>query len=100
MGSTVVKELRGTESTRKSIQKLKKGERVAMNAGGNTDLSIVHHGTGQAVFIFISYRGVQFVDIQTQVIIVLIFISSIKIFSFFFTLEPKREQSVNMKSEI
>ena len=33
MGSTVVKELRGTESTRKSIQKLKRGERLG--GGGN-----------------------------------------------------------------
>lgn len=64
-----MKELRGTESTRKSIQKLKKGERMAANPVGNTDLSTVRQSAGQAVYIFISYRGVQFVDIQSQVCI-------------------------------
>lgn len=69
LGSTVVKELRGTESTRKSIQKLKKGERIsAANAGvGNAALNNVNQNTKRAVYILISHRGVQFVDIQSQV---------------------------------
>lgn len=69
LGSTVVKELRGTESTRKSIQKLKKGERItAANAGvGNAALNNVNQNMKRAVYILISHRGVQFVDIQSQV---------------------------------
>lgn len=69
LGSTVVKELRGTESTRKSIQKLKKGERIsAANAGvGNAALNNVNQNMKRAVYILISHRGVQFVDIKSQV---------------------------------
>lgn len=62
-----MKELRGTESTRKSIQKLKKGERMPTHSVGNTELPTIRQSIGQAVNILISYRGVQFVDIQSQV---------------------------------
>lgn len=58
MGSTVVKELRGTESTRKSIQKLKRGERVS----SAHPTPIVR----RPVCLSISHRGVQFIDIESQ----------------------------------
>lgn len=75
MGSTVVKELRGTESTRKSIEKLKKKEHISgvsnTIAGGFPSNSL--HNTKRAVYILISYRGVQFIDPQTQVTYRIIF---------------------------
>lgn len=61
--------MRGTESTKKSIQKLKKNEKIiGVNAMNNAaGLSGQHHSTKRAVNILISFRGVQFVDPQTQV---------------------------------
>ena len=53
MGSTVVKELRGTESTKKSIQKLKKTVRDPRVSLGIT--------------LAISYRGVRFLNAVTNV---------------------------------
>lgn len=68
LGSTIVKELRGTESTRKSIEKLKRKEHILGAVNANTALTKhSHHNTKRAVNILISYRGVQFVDPQTQV---------------------------------
>ncbi|XP_044012803.1 ankyrin repeat and SAM domain-containing protein 1A-like isoform X3 [Aphidius gifuensis] len=52
LGSTVVKELRGTESTKKSIQKLKKTCRDPRVSLGIT--------------LAISYRGVRFLDASTS----------------------------------
>lgn len=66
----MVKELRGTESTRKSIQKLKKSEQVlGVNNSTSTTgfLNNSNYNSKRAVNILISYRGVQFVDPQTQV---------------------------------
>lgn len=60
-----MKELRGTESTKKSIQKLKKTDHLmGLNS---TKLTIGSHSAEKAVCIIISYRGVQFVDPQTKV---------------------------------
>lgn len=73
LGSTVVKELRGTESTRKSIQKLKKTEQLlSIKENDVTTTALTNNGTNcnsakRAVFILISYRGVQFVDPESQV---------------------------------
>lgn len=76
LGSTVIKELRGTESTKKSIQKLKKNEKIpgvnAINSSGETTTTIglansTHQNTRRAVNILISYRGVQFIDPEMQV---------------------------------
>nr|CAD7257924.1 unnamed protein product [Timema shepardi] len=53
LGSTVVKELRGTESTKKSIQKLKRSTREAKSTPD--------------IVLAISYRGVQFLNTLTQV---------------------------------
>lgn len=67
----MIKELRGTESTKKSIQKLKKNEKImGVNAISNAPGAFpttANHNTKRAVFILISYRGVQFMDPQTQV---------------------------------
>nr|CAD7412052.1 unnamed protein product [Timema poppensis] len=52
LGSTVVKELRGTESTKKSIQKLKRSTREAKSTPD--------------IVLAISYRGVQFLNTLTQ----------------------------------
>ncbi|CAG2069579.1 unnamed protein product, partial [Timema podura] len=52
LGSTVVKELRGTESTKKSIQKLKRSTRESK--------------TTPDIVLAISYRGVQFLNTLTQ----------------------------------
>ncbi|XP_044594522.1 ankyrin repeat and sterile alpha motif domain-containing protein 1B isoform X3 [Cotesia glomerata] len=52
LGSTVVKELRGTESTKKSIQKLK-------NTCRDPRVSL-------AITLAISYRGVRFLDTNTN----------------------------------
>lgn len=75
LGSTVVKELRGTESTRKSIQKLKREERVTSAGGSASSVSdgpISAPGNAtpsskQPLYLSISHRGVQFIDIQTEV---------------------------------
>lgn len=65
LGSTVVKELRGTESTRKSIQKFKKGER---NIGTNnlTNLNQNNSINNRAICLAISYRGVEFIDVGNE----------------------------------
>lgn len=55
LGSTLVKELRGTESTKKSIQKLKR----AVTSRENKQTP--------DVVLSISYRGVQFLDATTKV---------------------------------
>lgn len=69
LGSTVVKELRGTESTRKSIQKLKKGERLTNNVNGDKDELTPHQQfqtSRRPVCISISFRGVLFIDIESK----------------------------------
>lgn len=71
LGSTVVKELRGTESTKKSIQKLKKTDNIMANNSSGGSQGSTHHNTERAVLILISYRGVQFVDPQTKVCLTL-----------------------------
>ncbi|KAH8326662.1 hypothetical protein KR067_011667 [Drosophila pandora] len=53
LGSTVVKELRGTESTKKSIQKLKS------SAEGEGK-------TGSPLSLAISHRGVEFIDVGSK----------------------------------
>lgn len=67
-----MKELRGTESTRKSIQKLKCGEqRNSANCvdvdACSTNSSSDSKQTRRPLYLFISHRGVQFTDINTQV---------------------------------
>ncbi|XP_066998734.2 ankyrin repeat and SAM domain-containing protein 1A [Anabrus simplex] len=52
LGSTVVKELRGTESTKKSIQKLKKSTKESKSTPD--------------IVLAISYRGVKFLNTLTQ----------------------------------
>lgn len=72
----MIKELRGTESTKKSIQKLKKNEKIlGVNAINSSDgattvaelTNSTHQNNKRAVNILISYRGVQFVDPEVQV---------------------------------
>lgn len=53
LGSTVVKELRGTESTKKSIQKLKKTTKEPRDSPD--------------IILSISYRGVKFLNTITRV---------------------------------
>lgn len=85
--------MRGTESTRKSIQKLKKGERISANSVGNADTNHANLNSKRAVFILISHRGVQFVDIQSQVKKILFnYLIEIKNFTLKF-----REQYASMK---
>ncbi|XP_021942945.1 ankyrin repeat and SAM domain-containing protein 1A-like isoform X2 [Zootermopsis nevadensis] len=55
LGSTVVKELRGTESTKKSIQKLKKSSTCTKDAKATPD-----------IILAISYRGVKFLNTITK----------------------------------
>ncbi|XP_065205671.1 ankyrin repeat and SAM domain-containing protein 1A-like isoform X2 [Planococcus citri] len=57
LGSTVVKELRGTESTKKSIQKLKKST------------SIVDCRVTYDIILAISYRGVKFLNVSDHSLI-------------------------------
>lgn len=64
LGSTVIKELRGTESTRKSIQKLKKGDRVTSSSSPNH--SSLVQSVKRPVCLAISHNGVQFIDIESQ----------------------------------
>ncbi|XP_073999351.1 ankyrin repeat and SAM domain-containing protein 1A-like isoform X3 [Rhodnius prolixus] len=52
LGSTVVKELRGTESTKKSIQKLKKPQS--------------EQNSSPDIYLAISYRGVKFLSGESQ----------------------------------
>lgn len=99
----MIKELRGTESTKKSIQKLKKNEKIYNNAAG---LSGQHHSTKRAVNILISHRGVQFVDPQTQVIglrtikaMILFCVIDENFFKYERFVDISRVQFVNMKSE-
>lgn len=65
MGSTIIKELRGTESTRKSIQKLKRGERILSNSSSVNSSQLVKNSK-RPVCLAISHMGVQFIDIETQ----------------------------------
>uniref|UniRef100_A0A6P4FNZ1 Ankyrin repeat and SAM domain-containing protein 1A n=1 Tax=Drosophila rhopaloa TaxID=1041015 RepID=A0A6P4FNZ1_DRORH len=53
LGSTVVKELRGTESTKKSIQKLKSSAEGEGKSGSPLSLAICH-------------RGVEFIDVGSK----------------------------------
>ena len=55
LGSTHVKELRGTESTMKSIHKLRKAVEGEEGGGGNS------------IVLAISYQGVSFLDNSTKV---------------------------------
>lgn len=70
LGSTLVKELRGTESTRKSIQKLKRGERMPPTLSTSSH-NFNGHNTNQdshrPIILSISHRGVQFFETNTQV---------------------------------
>jgi ankyrin repeat and SAM domain-containing protein 1 len=66
LGSTVIKELRGTESTRKSIQKLKKGGRVISSSPNHSSLV---QSVKRPVCLAISHNGVQFIDIDSQGVI-------------------------------
>lgn len=59
LGSTLVKELRGTESTKKSIQKLKKS-----SSGDDKDKVIPQ------IVLAISFRGVKFLNASNQVSVV------------------------------
>lgn len=104
----MIKELRGTESTKKSIQKLKKNEKIiGVNAMNNAaGLSGQHHSTKRAVNILISHRGVQFVDPQTQVIglrtikaMILFCVIDENFFKYERFVDISRVQFVNMKSE-
>lgn len=65
LGSTIVKELRGTESTKKSIQKLKRTDQIM--GLSSKDLTTGPHSAERVVSIMISYLGVQFVDPQSNV---------------------------------
>lgn len=56
MGSTVVKELRGTESTKKSIQKLKKSSAAEDKEKITPE-----------IILAISFRGVKFLNPANQV---------------------------------
>ncbi|KAH8310612.1 hypothetical protein KR044_002128 [Drosophila immigrans] len=60
LGSTVVKELRGTESTKKSIQKLKAG-------AGEGQEEVAKQGA--PLTLAISHRGVEFIDVASKRII-------------------------------
>lgn len=62
LGSTVVKELRGTESTRKSIQKLKHDEAVEQQRSGK-----VNRKKPALVCLAISHLGVEFIDVNSKV---------------------------------
>ncbi|KAL9888981.1 uncharacterized protein ACN427_008415 isoform 1-T4 [Glossina fuscipes fuscipes] len=75
LGSTVVKELRGTESTRKSIQKLKQDEQQTtatnMLTSSVPETNAARNQSFQnhkriLVTLAISFRGVEFLDINTK----------------------------------
>lgn len=76
LGSTLVKELRGTESTRKSIQKLKRGERLPPTFSEHVNTSQDSH---RPIILSISHRGVQFFETNTQVMISKLFYCQTKI---------------------
>lgn len=70
----MVKELRGTESTRKSIQKLRRSGELRMEATGGHDGAAaaaagrpVPAASKRPLKLSISHRGVQFIDIASQV---------------------------------
>lgn len=72
LGSTVVKELRGTESTRKSIQKLRRSgllrlEQQQQNAGDTNGGHPSAVASKRPLKLSISHRGVQFIDIVSHV---------------------------------
>lgn len=74
LGSTVVKELRGTESTRKSIQKLKRSGDLRLETSNNAAADAADFGrplrpqpSKRPLKLSISHRGVQFIDIASQV---------------------------------
>ncbi|KAL9892302.1 ankyrin repeat and sterile alpha motif domain-containing protein 1B isoform X2 [Glossina fuscipes] len=77
LGSTVIRELHGTASTRKSIQRLKRGETPILS--DNEESSLIkdinsstrilketNQQTRLEVGIALSHTGVRFVDVQTQ----------------------------------
>ncbi|KAG5669823.1 hypothetical protein PVAND_000116 [Polypedilum vanderplanki] len=66
LGSTIIKELRGTESTRKSIQKLKKGALMSSSSPSHSSLI---QTVKRPVCLAISHLGVQFIDIDSQGVI-------------------------------
>ncbi|XP_070505854.1 ankyrin repeat and sterile alpha motif domain-containing protein 1B-like isoform X2 [Chironomus tepperi] len=66
LGSTIIKELRGTESTRKSILKLKKG--ALMTSSSPSHSSLIQN-VKRPVCLAISHLGVQFIDIDSQGVI-------------------------------
>ncbi|XP_011179080.2 ankyrin repeat and SAM domain-containing protein 1A [Zeugodacus cucurbitae] len=61
LGSTVVKELRGTESTRKSIQKLKRDDVAEQQRSGK-----VSRKKPALVCLAISHLGVEFIDVNSK----------------------------------
>lgn len=61
----MVKELRGTESTRKSIQKFKKGER-SIGTNNLKNLNQNNSINNRAICLAISYRGVEFIDVGNE----------------------------------
>lgn len=65
LGSTIVKELKGTESTKKSIQKLKKGDRSFSTFSPQHDQTLIEKRK-RPVILRISHRGVQFIDIESS----------------------------------
>lgn len=76
LGSTVVKELRGTESTRKSIQKLKQDAQhstatnMLMSSQSETNAARNQSFNKQKrilVALAISHHGVEFLDVNTKV---------------------------------
>ncbi|TMW46773.1 hypothetical protein DOY81_008147 [Sarcophaga bullata] len=75
LGSTVVKELRGTESTRKSIQKLKQDQQytsatnMLMSSQSETNAARNQSFNKQKrilVSLAISHRGVEFIDVNSK----------------------------------
>lgn len=66
LGSTIVKELKGTESTKKSIQKLKKSERTLSSLSPHHQTNASLSGSRKPVMLRISHRGVQFIDVESQ----------------------------------
>lgn len=80
LGSTVVKELRGTESTRKSIQKLKQDQQHNTATATATNMLMSSQSETNAarnqsfnrqkrilVSLAISHRGVEFIDVNSKV---------------------------------
>lgn len=81
LGSTVVKELRGTESTRKSIQKLKQDQQhtnatnMLMSSQSETNAARNQSFNKQKrilVSLAISHRGVEFIDVNSKVGVVVL----------------------------